>query len=964
MTSKLTGKRKEVFNSGVFFNSARSAENNNKLSDEIAINQLDAQYFNTPVDPTQPEKNTDKARIAVGLNFDYVDGQLVKTREPAQLFSNSQINVDFCDPPGIEEHGEVSTRELVVFVAETQDTEKNFQHSFNNWLAYVKAGVDVAGTQSEPLIKPEVEFYDLYYESASPFTPQEIMSKQPVGKAFYADFETYYNEAVDSKQYEDTLSSRPDMNNSLPSLYGFVRFLNNEVLEGGDFAMLNNLIDEIDNWYTGDGTTLTQTRSDVYTELFNKYPLETLITLYGFLTRWKVDQNTGEATFTSINENQILQRILNFDSQNINKNALFEDYIDAYANVLSFKATPLQPDTTPLSNDLLNRITALERALTRVAFSPNFVKIADKINKYKDNFPYYFRLEFTAELNTSIGDLLRDYLLTRFFSRVMLLKSFTPYDDALAASDPLYAQERLVYGTPQIGGSFITPWDKQQINFYDYYSENTFVDLASAEIQSSANTLLPAQPRASADMLSLLNTLAGDPISEHLTIDELTFFSAASDIRNNMVFIRDDFNDPINLNEDKNIIYQKLVGAALKVQVLQKYKEVRRTYEDIVTGKPAYTEDLFYKIVKYKKQGNNFVPLQYILIPNTSDLDIAEYVDTQLKYSKTDDDVYKYEVYAQRIVFGSTYKYFWTQEDNSTDPVANQQYEKLLAQPVEDPKLSAASLEAFYDNNGLAGINGQAKNEGYQFSAKVVVQVDPLIKIVEDKIITTPDIMIMDVPPVPPSVDIVPYYAVNNRLKFLLFGSSDRYRQLPVSILDSDTAAFEKILAAQVSPDGLVEFGSDDPVQRFQIFRIKNRPTSYADFDLYNTFDGNVFEEKILPNTKYYYTFRAVDIRGNISNPSPVYEVELIDEKGAVKPLIRVIDIEPKVPQKKFREVQKYLYIKPSLQQLYSTSADNIDSAFSDETTKKKYKIRLTSKSSGKKIDLNLSFQKKQETNS
>lgn len=156
------------------------------------------------------------------------------------------------------------------------------------------------------------------------------------------------------------------------------------------------------------------------------------------------------------------------------------------------------------------------------------------------------------------------------------------------------------------------------------------------------------------------------------------------------------------------------------MQVLQKYKEVRRTYEDIVTGKPAYTEDLFYKIVKYKKQGNNFVPLQYILIPNTSDLDIAEYVDTQLKYSKTDDDVYKYEVYAQRIVFGSTYKYFWTQDDNSTDPVASQQYEKLLAQPVEDPKLSAASLETFYDNNGLAGINGQAKMKATNLVLKLL----------------------------------------------------------------------------------------------------------------------------------------------------------------------------------------------------------------------------------------------------
>ena len=807
-----------------------------------------------------------------------------------------------------------------------------------------------------------------------------MTSKQPVGKAFYADFQTYYNEAIDSKQFEDTVHSRPDMNNSLPNLYGFVRFLNNEVLEGGDFAMLNNLIDEIDNWYTGNGTTPTQTRTDIYNELFNKYPLETLITLYGFVTRWKVDQNTGEATFTSINENQILQRILNFDSKNLNKNALFEDYIDAYSNILTFNPVNLRPDASQFGDDLRNRITALERAMARISFSPNFVKIAEKINKYKDNFPYYFRLEFTAELSTSIGDLLRDYLLTRFFSRIMFLKSFTSIDDKFLQQsnvDQVFFNNKYIYGKIKGGAQPedpFNPWDNQLIDFYNYYSEETYVDLASAQVSNQSNILLPPESRESADFINIIDNLVEKNFDTH---DDLVQYqaqlaqgqpfvsTARSDIRNNMVFIRDDFNDPIDLNEDKNVIYQKLVGAALKMKVLQRYKEVRRTYEDIVTGKPAYTEDLFYKIVKYKKQGNTFKPLQHILIPNTSDLDIAEYVDTQLKYSKTDQEVYKYEVYAQRIVFGSKYKYLWAYDDGGTIEVNNQKYDYITVINPQNPQLSPSSLEEFYsEDDNLAGINGAIKDEGYEFSAKVIVQVDPLIKIIEDKIITTPDIMIMDVPPVPPSVDIIPYRAVNNRLKFLLFGSSDRYREAPVSILDSDTAAFEKVLAAQISPDGLVEFGSDDPVQSFQIFRLKSRPTSYSDFTLYNTFDGNVFEEKILPNTKYYYTFRAIDIRGNVSNPTPVYEVELIDEKGAVKPNIKTIDITPKIPQKKFREVQKYLYIKPSLQQLFSTSADNIDSIFSDEQTKKKYKIRLTSKSSGKKIDLNLSFQKKQETNS
>ena len=120
-----------------------------------------------------------------------------------------------------------------------------------------------------------------------------------------------------------------------------------------------------------------------------------------------------------------------------------------------------------------------------------------------------------------------------------------------------------------------------------------------------------------------------------------------------------------------------------------------------------------------------------------------------------------------------------------------------------------------------------------------------------------------------------------------------------------------------------------------------------------------VFEEQILPNKKYYYTFRAVDIRGHISNPTEVYEVELIDEKGAVRPIIRTINIDPGADMSLIDECQKYIYIKPSLKQMYFNTSSDVDSIFSDESKPKKYKLRLTSKGTGKKVDINFSFFKK-----
>lgn len=173
---------------------------------------------------------------------------------------------------------------------------------------------------------------------------------------------------------------------------------------------------------------------------------------------------------------------------------------------------------------------------------------------------------------------------------------------------------------------------------------------------------------------------------------------------------------------------------------------------------------------------------------------------------------------------------------------------------------------------------------------------------------------------------------------------------------------------------GAITFRSDDPPKEFEVFMLgpdpetgsPRPPKSYIDFANAERIvlpieqgTSTSFRPDITPNKKYYYTFRSVDIHGNISFPSKIYEVELVDDSGAIYLVTNIYEFpEPKKVMKK--DVRKFMNIIPSsTQTTYEPPEDGSYINFTPAMgplfeSNKRYKFRLTSKKSGKKLDINV----------
>ena len=156
------------------------------------------------------------------------------------------------------------------------------------------------------------------------------------------------------------------------------------------------------------------------------------------------------------------------------------------------------------------------------------------------------------------------------------------------------------------------------------------------------------------------------------------------------------------------------------------------------------------------------------------------------------------------------------------------------------------------------------------------------------------------------------------------------------------------------------------PVKHFRVYKTTTKPKSFLEFEDYKEVsekDGIYLDETLKTNQVYYYTARSMGEWGNILSPfSPIFKVEIIEEAGTFFPLVETIQLGEEPKRKKQITFRKKLRIQPSfLQSAPNKTTKDLGFVASGETVfsdDPEFKIRLTSRKTKRKIDLNIRFVK------
>ena len=405
-----------------------------------------------------------------------------------------------------------------------------------------------------------------------------------------------------------------------------------------------------------------------------------------------------------------------------------------------------------------------------------------------------------------------------------------------------------------------------------------------------------------------------------------------------MIFMGGQSIDAEVSNDPKSELYRTLMSTLLYSKLLQISKNNLRTMNEIFNSAISPSETVFYEVRKFDgDQPIEENAIQSFYFVNSNDIDIMNFVDTQVKYNKQ----YTYVVYGYQLVLGNVYKYLANSQD-----------------------ITEHFAEIEIENN-----------------ASFMLFKIPL---------NSKTNRVMDRPPVFPDVDIIPYKGINNKVLLSMNSNVGFYELDPISITGEDAVSIAEIRESQKRPTGPVEYKTDDKSTTFQIFRLEKQPSSYDDFDgnliatvstLFEK-DKNYFlpaasfVDEILPNKTYYYTLRVMDNHGHVSNPSPIYQFKMVDNSGAVYPLIEVVDLQPFgfSTKRKAKSMRKYIQLVPSLPQTLLNEDDLfkggermsplLSNSFGElplgvleqKVWDQKYKVRLVSKKTGRKIDINIEF--------
>ena len=377
---------------------------------------------------------------------------------------------------------------------------------------------------------------------------------------------------------------------------------------------------------------------------------------------------------------------------------------------------------------------------------------------------------------------------------------------------------------------------------------------------------------------------------------------------------------------------------------LKQYLEPKgfRSYQDILEGKKCYSEVIGYKVKKFiVNQTDGSVspePIQEFYMMGTGTDNIVDFVDSQVIFEKK----YKYEISSINFVVGNIYFFDFSRQ-------------------------------------GTPRSSGRLRRVEYEMTTATF----PMWSIVEAPLFSR-IVHIVDKPPLAPQVSFLPYMGHDNKIKLLLQSNFGRLKQKPIKVLESDEEVISKMRQAQEIDiaSGKLEYANDSLPTQFQMIRMDTPPKKYSDFGesgkviTVNTSGrAGAIEDEIQPNKDYYYIFRALDARG-ISNPGFVYKMRMVSYENGIYMDLKEYDMSKKQDQVTI-PFRKFLQIEPSnlnrtinfgnadvtSAEFMNSAPDNVSLGNDPDNSiwNRKFKIRIKSKSSSRKIDLIVKFKQKSE---
>lgn len=220
-------------------------------------------------------------------------------------------------------------------------------------------------------------------------------------------------------------------------------------------------------------------------------------------------------------------------------------------------------------------------------------------------------------------------------------------------------------------------------------------------------------------------------------------------------------------------------------------------------------------------------------------------------------------------------------------------------------------------------------------------------------------------PPLTPEFNIVPDERKADSVRIMLKKRDGTEILTPQTIDNKEKAAIDKYKKIYNFNDFgyKVKYQADDSGTIFEVYRMTEPPQSYSDFSptaisrIYQESE-ETFIDDIQPNMDYFYCARMSDINGNFSNPTKIWKIKVESNEGQLPVFVKDIYEFPKQSGIKERSFQKYVMIKPNPKQERLQDTENFDSAFEYGNPKmgkvfgKQYRVEITSKHTGKKVDV------------